>query len=91
MTLIAVDGFGAETATAGQTVTFVLAERLDVRGKVLARTGDVASGQVSQVSRGERLQAGEERCAATGDAPGRQRECTSAQQPGAGSCRACAI
>ena len=48
--LIAVDGFSAEAATAGQTVTFVLAEDLTLRGKVLARTGDVASGQVGQVS-----------------------------------------
>ena len=48
--LIAVDGFGAGGATAGQTITFVLAEDLTLRGKVLARTGDVASGQVGQVS-----------------------------------------
>ena len=48
--LIAVDGFSAQGATAGQTVTFVLAEDLTVRGKVLAKTGDVASGQVAQVS-----------------------------------------
>jgi len=48
--LIAVDGFSAEGATPGQTVTFVLAEDLTLRGKVLARTGDVASGQVGQVS-----------------------------------------
>ena len=48
--LIAVDGFGAGGATAGQTVTFVLAEDLTLRGKVLAKTGDVASGQVDQVS-----------------------------------------
>ena len=48
--LIAVDGFSAETVTAGQTVTLVLAEDLTVRGNVVARTGDVASGQVSQVT-----------------------------------------
>jgi len=47
--LIAVDGFNAEAATTGQTVTFVLVEDLTVRGKVLARTGDVASGQVGPV------------------------------------------
>jgi hypothetical protein len=50
VTLIAVDGFGADGATAGQTVTFVLAQDLTLRGRVLARTGDVASGQVGQVS-----------------------------------------
>jgi hypothetical protein len=48
--LIAVDGFSAEAVTAGQTVTFVLAEDLTVRGSVVARTGDVASGQVGQVT-----------------------------------------
>jgi hypothetical protein len=48
--LIAVDGFSAEGATPGQTVTFVLKEDLTLRGKVLAKTGDVASGQVGQVS-----------------------------------------
>ena len=48
--LIAVDGFSPEGATPGQTVTFVLAEDLTLRGKVLAKTGDVASGQVGQVS-----------------------------------------
>jgi hypothetical protein len=48
--LIAVDGFGADEATAGQTVTFVLAQDVTLRGKVLARTGDLASGQVGQVS-----------------------------------------
>jgi len=48
--LIAVDGFGADGAPAGQTVTFVLAQDLTLRGRVLAMTGDVASGQVGQVS-----------------------------------------
>ena len=48
--LIAVDGFSAETVTAGQTVTLVLAQDLTVRGNVVARTGDVASGQVGQVT-----------------------------------------
>ena len=42
-------GFTPKTAT-GQTVTFVLAEEISVRGKVLAKAGDVASGQVAQVS-----------------------------------------
>ena len=47
--LIAVDNLNAETATAGQTVTFVLAQDLTVHGTVVARTGDVASGQVGEV------------------------------------------
>jgi hypothetical protein len=50
--LIAVDGFSAEGAAVGQPVTFVLAEDLTVLGKVVARTGDVASGQVTQVAAG---------------------------------------
>lgn len=50
VTLIAVNGFGAQGARAGQTVTFVLAQDLTVNGKVLAKTGDVASGMVTQVS-----------------------------------------
>jgi hypothetical protein len=48
--LIAVDGFSEQGAANGQAVTFVLAEDLTVSGKVLAKTGDVASGQVGQVS-----------------------------------------
>lgn len=52
--LIAVDGFRANGAMTGQTVSFVLAEDLVVNGKVLASTGEVASGQVGQVSPGER-------------------------------------
>ena len=51
--LIAADGFSAATVTVGQTVTLVLAEDLTVRGNVVARTGDVASGQVSQVTAAE--------------------------------------
>ena len=50
VTMIAVDGFGAQRAAAGQTVTFVVAEDVTQNGKVLARTGDVASGLVTQVS-----------------------------------------
>jgi hypothetical protein len=50
--LIAVDGFSAEGAAVGQTVTFVLAEDLTVLGRIVARTGDVASGQVTQVGPG---------------------------------------
>ena len=48
--LIAVDGFSAEAVTAGQKVTLVLAEDLTVHGNVVARTGDVASGKVGQVT-----------------------------------------
>jgi Carboxypeptidase regulatory-like domain len=48
--LIALGGFGAGGATLGQTVTFVLTQDLTLHGKVLARTGDIASGQVSQVT-----------------------------------------
>jgi hypothetical protein len=50
--LIAVEGFSAEGPAVGQTVTLVLAEDLTIPGKVLARTGDVASGQVTQVGAG---------------------------------------
>jgi len=50
--LIAVDGFGTDGATTGQTVTFVLARDLTQSGKVLARAGDIASGQATQVNRG---------------------------------------
>jgi hypothetical protein len=47
--LIAVDGFRADGAAIGQTVTFVLASDLTLGGKVLARAGDIASGQVAEV------------------------------------------
>jgi hypothetical protein len=50
--LVAVDGFSGQGLTAGQTVTFVLAQDLMQSGKVLARTGDVASGLVAQVNSG---------------------------------------
>ena len=50
--LIAVDGFSAQGSTAGQTVTFVLAEDVIQDGKVVAKTGDVASGLVTQVTAG---------------------------------------
>ena len=50
--LIAVAGFNAEGAATGKTVSFVLAQDLEVDGKVLAKTGDVASGQVGQASAG---------------------------------------
>lgn len=49
--LIAVHGFSAEEVKDGQTVTFIMAEDLIVDGRVLARAGDIASGQVGQVSR----------------------------------------
>ena len=50
--LIAVDGFGSHGVVGGQTVTFVLAEELTQRGRDLARTGDVASGVVTEVTAG---------------------------------------
>lgn len=53
VTLIAVEGFGAQAAKAGQTATFVLARDLTQSGEVLAKAGDVASGLVAQVSAGE--------------------------------------
>jgi hypothetical protein len=52
VTLIAVEGFSPGAATAGQTVTFVLARDLVQSGRVLAHAGDVASGLVTQVSAG---------------------------------------
>jgi hypothetical protein len=51
--LIAVDGFGSQRVVGGQTVTFVLAEEVSQRGRDLARTGDVASGVVTEVTAGE--------------------------------------
>lgn len=50
--LVAVDGLSGQGVTAGQTVTFVLADDLTQSGKVLAKTGDVASGLVAQVISG---------------------------------------
>jgi hypothetical protein len=50
--LIAVDGFGSHGVVGGRTVTFVLAEELTQRGRDLARTGDVASGVVTEVTAG---------------------------------------
>jgi hypothetical protein len=47
--LIAVSNLTTEGAVAGQTVSFVLAQDLTVNGKVVARTGAVASGQVGKV------------------------------------------
>jgi hypothetical protein len=49
VSLIAVNGLTAEGATPGQTVSFVLAQDLTVDGKVFAKTGAVASGQVGKV------------------------------------------
>jgi len=51
--LIAVHGFSAEEAQDGRTISFILAEELTVNGRVLARAGDIASGQVRQVSRAQ--------------------------------------
>jgi hypothetical protein len=48
--LIAADGLFKEGAENNRTVNFVLADDLTVRGKVVAKTGDVASGQVGQVT-----------------------------------------
>lgn len=50
VTLIAVAGFDPHATAGGQTVTFVLAQDLRQSGKVLARTGDIASGLVAQGS-----------------------------------------
>lgn len=50
--LIAVGAFSPRTAPNGQTVRFVLAQDLRVDGKVLANAGDIASGEVAQVSPG---------------------------------------
>lgn len=50
VTLIAADGFTADRAAPGQAVTFVLAQNVTVDGDVLARTGDVATGYVAQVT-----------------------------------------
>lgn len=49
--LLVVDAPPAEEVTAGRVVTFVLAEDLAVSGKVVAKSGEVASGQVGQVNR----------------------------------------
>ena len=51
--LIAVHGFSAAETHDGGKVDFVLAEELIVNGKVLAKAGDIASGQVSKVSRAQ--------------------------------------
>jgi hypothetical protein len=51
--LIAVDDFSADEAHDGRTVNFILAEELIVNGKVLAKRGDIASGQVGQVNRAQ--------------------------------------
>jgi hypothetical protein len=51
--LIAVHGFSAEEARHGRAVDFILAEELIVNGRVLARAGDIASGQVGQVSQAQ--------------------------------------
>jgi hypothetical protein len=51
--LIAIDGLKAEDATTRGTVSFVLAQDLTVDGKVLAKTGDIASGQAGPVRTGE--------------------------------------
>jgi hypothetical protein len=50
VSLIAVDGLTDKKATPGQTISFVLSEDLRVDGKVVVKTGAVASGQVAQVN-----------------------------------------
>ncbi|MBV8530950.1 MAG: hypothetical protein JO104_06505 [Candidatus Eremiobacteraeota bacterium] len=52
VSLIAVEGFSRETGASGKTVRFVLAQDLSVDGTVVAKSGDVASGQVDDVSEG---------------------------------------
>ena len=49
MPLIVVDSFSTEGPKAGQGITFVVAQELAVNGQTLAKPGEVASGQVSQV------------------------------------------
>ena len=51
--LIAARGFSAEEVEDGRTVAFILAGELAVGGTVLAKAGDIASGQVGQVSRAQ--------------------------------------
>jgi hypothetical protein len=51
--LIAIHGFSADDQEEGRTAEFILSEALTVDSKVLARAGDIASGQVGQVSRAE--------------------------------------
>jgi hypothetical protein len=48
--LIALDRLDAERVPTGRTISFVLAQDLTVDGKVLARAGDTASGQVGRMS-----------------------------------------
>jgi len=48
--LIAVDAVVTEPAKDGQPVNFVLEEDLTVAGKVVVKSGEVASGQVGQMS-----------------------------------------
>ena len=51
--LIPAHGFSAEEAQDGRPVELILAEELIVDGRVLARAGDLASGQVSQIGRAQ--------------------------------------
>ncbi|MBV8570199.1 MAG: carboxypeptidase regulatory-like domain-containing protein [Acidobacteriaceae bacterium] len=48
--LIAVDGLTAEGVTTGNTLSFVLARDVLVDGNVVAKAGDIATGQVGRVS-----------------------------------------
>ena len=51
--LIAVDDVSAGGLIASKTVTFVLAKDLAVNGKIVAKAGSIASGQVTQVRAGQ--------------------------------------
>ena len=53
VSLIAVDGLTTNGVIKGKTVSFVLSQDLIVDGKVVAKAGDVASGQVAQMSPGK--------------------------------------
>ena len=48
--IVVMDSFGTEGPKAGQGITFVLAQELAMNGQTLAKPGEVALGQVSQVS-----------------------------------------
>ena len=51
--LIAAHGLSSKETHDGGTVNFIVAEDLIVHGKVIARAGDIASGQVSKISRAQ--------------------------------------
>jgi len=51
--LMAARGLSEEEVGVNRTVSFILADELIVGGKVLAKAGDIASGQMGQVSRAQ--------------------------------------